>query len=167
MKTFNSINLVVSILIIQILIITVHSLNETNSNNLIDKLIRFKRSQFKRNRFEKSIDESAMLSNEINTIDFCLNGNNCFLKQPFQMKKINLLKFGEINLLQSIDCPCIGQYKHQCGPDLCVKNESSCDDLIHLKNKRKSFDKSNQSIKSCNNSNMTIKTNLFNFRLRF
>jgi hypothetical protein len=99
--------------------------------------------------------------------EICVNGQNCYLKQPFSMKKINLHKFGQISLLQSIDCPCIGDYKYECGVDgeYCTSNQNACDELMYLlkANNKKSIDK----LKSCNNSNLTIKTNLFNFKLRF
>lgn len=99
--------------------------------------------------------------------EICVNGQNCYLKQPFSMKKINLHKFGQISLLQSIDCPCIGDYKYECGVDgeYCTSDQNACDGLLYLikTNNKKSIDK----LKSCNNSNLTIKTNLFNFKLRF
>ena len=159
-------NLNNSILLVLLLIAV---LNEQCSQIESKKIIK---ALLKRNSFVDPllIDEELGLFWQQDEI--CVNGQNCFLKQPFSMKKINLLKFGQISLLQSIDCPCIGDYKYECGAEstFCTSSKNSCDAfLLHLKNTNNINSKKStlNSLKNCNNSNLTIKTNLFNFKLRF
>lgn len=131
--------------------------------NLLEKLL-YINKRYKHN----GQSEENMPPDWTNANNICVSGSNCFLKQPFHgQKKINLLLFGEISLLQSIDCPCLRELTFACGSEFCTSDESTCLSLMHLRTKVKLFEKASSTWKSCNNSNITIKANLFNYRLRF
>ena len=146
-------------------IFLIESISAISNSDLLFKLLDINKRYSHLNRSEKSLESSHF---DWNTNNVCISGSNCFLKQPFHgQKKINLLIFGEISLLQSIECPCLGSLSYPCGGDYCTTDENTCLSLIHLKTNRKFNDKANTLFKSCNNSNITIKANLFNYRLRF
>ena len=99
--------------------------------------------------------------------DICVSGDNCFIKQRIHVKKTIFVHLTEFRLVQSIDCPCIGDYSHQCTSNWCSKSKDACN--VWKKNLvLRQIDKDTlNSIPSCNNGNVTIKTNLFNYKLRF
>ena len=121
--------------------------------------------------FFTSLSQVKSIANHSNNIwkpnDICITGNNCFIKQSIHIRKIVFVKLTEIRLVQSIDCPCIGDYSHQCTSNWCSKSKDACNDWKKKLVLKQIEEDSLNGIPSCNNGNVTIKTNLFNYKLRF
>ena len=54
----------------------------------------------------------------------CLSGLNCRLKQELP------LRYGEITIMTTIECPCNEFFNHKCGKNYCTKNRTICDDFL-------------------------------------
>lgn len=61
-------------------------------------------------------------SDEWDSDDICMNGNDCFSKKIIPMRSRTAIK-----ILKRVDCPCIGYYSYQCGKEFCAADLNACD----------------------------------------
>jgi hypothetical protein len=78
-------------------------------------------------RLMKSIKACSIRKYDVSIDDVCLSGSECLLKQDLP------LRYGEITIVSSIDCPCQNPFPFTCGKH-CAKNKAKCNEF-NLKTK--------------------------------
>ena len=110
---------------------------------------------------------SSYLDVLLQSNDICTNGGNCYLKQNIRIKNANFEGPTYITLKEPIECPCVADFKYECTANWCAKSKEACHSwkkkLVNKQIENDTLD----SLPMCNNGNLTIKANLFNYKLRF
>lgn len=85
-------------------------------------------SHIKRYRdFMSNITTCPKVQIEFDTSSLCYHDSKCIKSE------VLTTGVGYIYYNHTIDCPCRGEYSHECSPNICARNQSECDNLGFLR----------------------------------
>lgn len=110
-------------------------------------------------QFFQRIKNCSLMVHEWNPSNVCLSGTECYYRKRLPLNS------GDSFYIKPTVCPCKGKFGFTCGSDYCSVHKESCNDFLvrNIEKENSTF----YGIKKCDNDRVILKTNVFNFKLRY